>query len=50
MQNMSSDELQNRAEIMATLYSSIGNAYLEMKNFNKAMDYHERDLEIAKEK
>jgi hypothetical protein len=47
---MSSDELQNRAEIMATLYSSIGNAYLEMNNFNKAMDYHERDLEIAKEK
>ena len=49
VQNMSSDELQNRAEIMATLYSSIGNAYLEMNNFNKAMDYHERDLEIAKE-
>lgn len=49
VEGMSSDELQNRAEIMATLYSSIGNAYLEMNNFNRAMEYHERDLELAKE-
>ncbi|XP_071148643.1 outer dynein arm-docking complex subunit 4-like isoform X10 [Mytilus edulis] len=49
VEGMSSDELQNRAEIMATLYSSIGNAYLEMNNFNRSMEYHERDLELSRE-
>ena len=49
VEGMSSDKLQNRPEIMATLYSSIGNGYLEMNNFSRAMEYHERDLELSKE-
>ncbi|XP_053386102.1 outer dynein arm-docking complex subunit 4-like isoform X4 [Mercenaria mercenaria] len=49
VQNASDDEIQNKPELMASLYSSIGNCYLELNKLNQAMDYHNRDLDIARE-
>ena len=49
VENASDDELQNRAELIASLYSSMGNASLEMGKVNLAMDYHIKDLDISRE-
>ncbi len=50
VENMSDDDIPNRAEVVANLHSCIGNAYLEMGNTNKAMEHHKKDLEIAEQK
>ena len=42
-------QIQNKPELLASLYSSMGNAYLEMDNTDKAMEYHQKDLEIARD-
>ena len=49
VENASDDDIANRAELCASLYSSIGNAYLELGKMNQAMDYHNRDLDIARD-
>ncbi|KAL4217492.1 hypothetical protein ACF0H5_023941 [Mactra antiquata] len=43
------DEIQNKEELRASLNSSIGNAYLELGKLNQALDYHNRDLDIARD-
>lgn len=49
VENSSDDEIQNKPELIASLHSSIGNAYLELGKINQAMDHHEKDLDIARE-
>lgn len=49
VENSSDDEIQNKPELIASLNSSIGNAYLELGKLNQAMDYHQRDLDIARD-
>ena len=48
VQSLDADNLPNKAEVMGNLYSCIGNAYLEMDNFDEALKYHEKDLKGAK--
>ena len=49
VENASDDDVQNKPELIASLNSSIGNAYLEMNKLNQALDFHQRDLDIARE-
>ena len=46
----SEDDIPNRAEVVASLHSCIGNAQLELGDYDKALHHHEKDLEIAKQK
>ena len=39
-----------RGEVVANLHSYIGNAYLEMGEYEKALDFHKKDLDFAKAK
>ncbi len=50
VEKWSDEDLSNRQEVVANLHSSMGNAYLEMGNYNKALEHHNRDMEIAKQK
>lgn len=40
-------DLPKRDEFEATFYSFTGNAHFELGNFDLALRYHNRDLEIA---
>ena len=50
VQSLGADSLPNKAEVVGNLYSCIGNAYLEMENFDEAFKYHEKDLKGAKKR
>lgn len=50
VENASDEEIQNKPELIASLYSSIGNAYLELSKTEKAMEFHQKDLDLAREK
>ena len=39
-----------REEVVANLHSYIGNAYLEMGEYEKALENHQKDLNFAKTK
>ncbi|CAH1788639.1 unnamed protein product [Owenia fusiformis] len=47
VQNWTEDDVPNKQEVIANLYSCIGNAYLEMASYDKSMDYHKKDKAIA---
>ena len=49
VETASDTDIQNKAELTASLHSSMGNAYLEMGKLQQALDHHEEDLRIAKE-
>jgi tetratricopeptide repeat protein 25 len=38
-----------KQSVLADVYSRLGNAYLELGDYKKALDYHNRDLKIAEE-
>ena len=40
-------ELPNRHEIVANLHSCLGNAHLELGQYKKALQHHNKDKEIA---
>nr|CAB3267330.1 tetratricopeptide repeat protein 25 [Phallusia mammillata] len=44
---LSDKELPNKADIVANLYSCIGNAYLELGQTEEALEYHQKDLDIS---
>jgi tetratricopeptide (TPR) repeat protein len=46
----SDDELSNRNQVVANLYSLIGNAHLEQGKYGKALEYHQKDLDISTQK
>ena len=41
-------DLPNKKEVVANLYACIGNAYVEMEQYEKALKHHLKDLEISK--
>ena len=47
IENWTDDDLHNKPEMVATLHSSMGNAYLELGQYEKALKEHNKDLEIA---
>ena len=44
---LSDNDLPNRQEIVANLHSCLGNAYLELGEYKKALQHHEKDKQIA---
>lgn len=50
IQGWSDEEIPNRSELVGNLYSCIGNAQIEMGNMALALQSHQVDLDIAKEK
>lgn len=49
VQEWSEDELPNRKELIAGLYSRIGKAQLEMGQMEAALQSHKMDLELARQ-
>ncbi|XP_067928491.1 outer dynein arm-docking complex subunit 4-like [Watersipora subatra] len=49
VQNLNDSDISNYKEITASLYSCIGNAYLEMGNYKRALVNHNKDLDLANE-
>ena len=39
-----------KQSVLADVYSRLGNAYLELGDYNRALEYHNRDLRIAETK
>lgn len=48
VQSLGAESVPNKAEVIGNLYSCIGNAHLEMENYEEALKYHEKDLKAAK--
>ena len=48
VQSLGPESVPNKAEVVGNLYSCIGNAYLEMENYDEALKYHDKDLKAAK--
>ncbi|XP_066919955.1 outer dynein arm-docking complex subunit 4-like [Clytia hemisphaerica] len=40
--------LPNKNDVIANIHSCIGNAYVEIESFTKALKHHQKDLEISK--
>lgn len=49
VEDMPEGSLKNKPDVLANLHSSMGNAYLEMGKFQKALGCHNRDLDIARD-
>uniref|UniRef100_A0A673BIZ4 Outer dynein arm-docking complex subunit 4 n=1 Tax=Sphaeramia orbicularis TaxID=375764 RepID=A0A673BIZ4_9TELE len=49
VQMWSKKEVPNKREVLGTLHSCIGNALIELGDMNKALDHHQKDLELAKQ-
>lgn len=49
VQELSERDLPNRSEFIASLYSCIGNAHLELGEAESALKNHLEDLKIAEE-
>ncbi|XP_012939493.1 tetratricopeptide repeat protein 25 isoform X5 [Aplysia californica] len=49
VEETSEDSLKNKPDVMANLYSCMGNAYLEMNMYADALSCHKKDLSIAKD-
>ncbi|GFS07544.1 tetratricopeptide repeat protein 25 [Elysia marginata] len=49
VEGMPEGSLKNKPDVLANLHSSMGNAYLEMGKFQKALSCHNRDLDIARD-
>ena len=43
-------DVPNKAELLATLHSCIGNALLELGDTEKALESHLKDLKLAEER
>lgn len=49
VQDLSTTDLPNKLEFLASLHSSTGNAYLEMGEADLALEQHTEDLKISEE-
>lgn len=45
----SEKEVPNKKEVLGSLHSCIGNAFIDLDNMDKALAHHQKDLELAKE-
>ena len=50
VEKLSDKEVHNRLELIANIHSCLGNAYLETANYDKALEHHTIDYDIANEK
>ena len=50
VEKWSDDDIHNRPEVVANIHSCIGNSYLEMGEYQKALDHHTIDHEISTQK
>lgn len=50
VEDLPEGSLKNKSDVVASLYSSMGNAYLEMNKFSQALKFHTKDLNIARDK
>ena len=50
VQAFSEDLVPNKIEVIANLYGCIGNAYLEMGSYEKALENHHTDLRMGEAK
>jgi hypothetical protein len=46
---LNNKQLSGKREIIANIHSNIGNAHLEMGNYDLALQAHQKDLDISKE-
>ncbi|XP_055874374.1 outer dynein arm-docking complex subunit 4-like isoform X1 [Biomphalaria glabrata] len=49
VEKMPEESLKNKPSVLANLYSAMGNAYLEQGKYTQALDWHNKDLDLAKE-
>lgn len=49
VQEWSEKEVPNKKEVFGSLHSCIGNALIELGDMDKALDHHQKDLELAKQ-
>ncbi|BFZ01390.1 hypothetical protein BsWGS_04429 [Bradybaena similaris] len=49
VEDLPEGSLKNKPDVVASLYSSMGNAYLEMNKFSQALKFHTKDLNIARD-
>ncbi|XP_063759788.1 outer dynein arm-docking complex subunit 4 isoform X2 [Eleginops maclovinus] len=42
-------EVPNKKEVIGSLHSCIGNALIDLGNMDKALEHHQKDLELAKQ-
>nr|XP_004552359.2 tetratricopeptide repeat protein 25 isoform X1 [Maylandia zebra] len=49
VQRWSEKEVPNKKEVLGTLHSCIGNALVDLGNMDKALEHHQKDLELAKQ-
>lgn len=50
IEDLPEGSLKNKPDVIANLYNSMGNAYLEMNKFSLALKYHTKDLNAARDK
>ena len=50
VQNFTEEQVPNKVEVVANLYSCIGNAYLELGSYDKALESHQTDLSLGEAK
>ncbi|KAL7378138.1 hypothetical protein ABVT39_009166 [Epinephelus coioides] len=49
VQRWSEKEVPNKKEVLGTLHSCIGNALIDLGDMDKALEHHQKDLELAKQ-
>lgn len=42
-------EAPNKKEVLGSLHSCIGNALMDLGEMEKALEHHQKDLELAKQ-
>lgn len=46
---LSDKDISNKKELVGSLHSCIGNALIDLGNMDKALEHHQKDLELAKQ-
>ena len=49
VQNFTEEQVPNKLEVIANLHSCIGNAYLEMAQYDKSLEHHQIDNSMGVE-
>jgi len=49
VQRWSEKEVPNKKELLGSLHSCIGNALFDLGDMDKALEHHQKDLELAKQ-
>lgn len=49
VQGWSEKEVPNKKEVLGSLHSCIGNALIDLGDMDKALEHHQKDLELAKQ-